>query len=111
MNSTLKLKQTDPHDVLAARTDEALVEVYEQITRANEKLSQGVPDAVPPPSDPLIPADPLRAVSRDRRALSRPIGLVLTAFISVVVITLLSSYGAATKSIIVRWVAQLIPMS
>jgi uncharacterized protein YhaN len=111
MNSTLNLKQTDQHDVPTARTDEALVEVYEQIKRANEKLSPREPDAVPPPSDPLIPVDTLRAALRDRRALSRPIGLALTAFISVVVITLLLSYGAATKSIIVRWVAQLVPMS
>jgi hypothetical protein len=112
MDSTPNLKRTDPYDVLTARADEALALIYDHITRADEQPSQRKHDAEPHLSDPQIPVDTSRpSISRDRRALSVPIGFLLAAFISVAVIASLSFYRDATKSIIFRWVLQLIPMS
>jgi hypothetical protein len=112
MDSTPNVRQADPHDVLTARADQALAEIYERMTRPDEQPSQAEPDAVPHPSDPQIPVDTFSpATSRDGRV--RPAGAVLflAASICIAVVALQSSYGDAAKLIFVRWLPQLTPTS
>jgi hypothetical protein len=112
MDSTPNLKQNDPHDVLTAREDEALEQIYEQITRAEKQLSQRKHDTEPHFSDPQLPIDTLRpSLSRNRRALGGHNGLLLAAFIFVAVTASLWFYRDAANSIIVQWVPQLISIS
>lgn len=109
MDSIPNLTRTDPHDVPIARADEALALIYDHITRSDEQPSQRKYDVEPHLSDPQIPVSTSRpSISRDRRALSGPIGFLLAVSISVAAIASLSFYRDATKSIIVRWVSQLI---
>jgi hypothetical protein len=112
MDSTPNLKLADPPDVLTERTDEALAQIYEQITRAGKQPSQPAYDSVPHPSDPQLPVDTFRpAASRGRRTRRQAVGLLLAASIGGAVIASQSSYGGAAKLIFARWVPQLIPMS
>jgi hypothetical protein len=104
MDTTLNPKQTDPRHVLAARADEEIAHVYEQITRAEEQLFKLEHDAA-------RPAVPGKRPSLGGQAVRGFTGLMLTACICVAAIVWQSSYGDAAKQIIARWTPQLVPTS
>src|SRR5262249_3737167 len=112
MDSTPNLKQAEPDDVLTVRAEQALTQIYEEITRADKQPSQPEYEAVLHPLDAQISVDTVRAgTSRDGRARRGIVGLLLAAVIGVAAIASQSSYGDATKLIVVRWVRQLVPTS
>jgi hypothetical protein len=123
-DTTLSPKQIDPRHVVAARADEALANVYKQITRvdeeiarAQEQLSKREQDATRHPSDPpQTRMDRSRPVIRGNRpslggrVVRAFIGLTLAACIGVIAIAWQSpSYGNAARQIIARWAPQLAP--
>jgi hypothetical protein len=123
-DTTLSPKQIDPRHVVAARADEALAHVFEQITRvdeeiarAQEQLSKRDQDATRYPSDPPhTRMDRSRPVIRGNRpSLGGRVvrgfaGLILATCVGVAAIAWQSpSYGDAARQIIARWAPQLAP--
>jgi hypothetical protein len=113
MSSTLNPGTTNPDAVLAARADERLTHVYEQIARADEQLARVTEqlskmdhDAVHHPS--TIPAP---QPSRGRPALRGFVGLLLAACIGAAAFVSQSSYGEAARLTIAQWAPQLVSTS
>ncbi len=101
-------KQTDPPDLAVA----ALMDAYEQIGRADERVFESEQDAARHPSDQQNrPAVPDRRSSRGRPALLGLIGLLLAACVCVAAFAWRSSYGDAAKLIITRWIPQRVSTS
>src|SRR5258705_4547599 len=111
MDTTLDPKQTDPHHVLAARTDEQIAHAYEQITRAAEQIA-GTNEQLS-----RLEHEAARRRSRGNRRSLRGraarafTGLMLTACICVAAIVWQSSYGDAIRQFLVRWPPQLVAPS
>ena len=108
INSMPNPKQTDPPDLAVA----ALMDAYEQIGRADERVFESEQDAARHPSDQQNrPAVPDRRSSRGRPALLGLIGLLLAACVCVAAFAWRSSYGDAAKLIITRWIPQRVSTS
>jgi hypothetical protein len=120
-DTTLNPKSSDPRQVMVARVDEKLADVFEQITRVDEEIARAEQqlskrdDAARHPSDhPQTRMNTFRpAVSSNRpslggRAARGFIGLTLIACIAVAAFAWQSpSYGDAARQIIARWAPQL----
>jgi hypothetical protein len=108
INSMPNPKQTDPPDLAVA----ALMDAYEQIGRADERVFESEQDAARHPSDQQNrPAFPNRRSSHGRPALLGLIGLLLAACVCVAAFAWRSSYGDAAKLIITRWIPQRVSTS
>ena len=118
MESSVNIRQTDPHDVnpglstqeieLVSRADERLAHAHEQIAhadeqlaRVNEQISKLEHDAPRKKS-----AKRLRRPSRGRPALRGFVGLLLAAGICIAALAW-QSYGETAKLMISRWAPQL----
>jgi hypothetical protein len=122
-DTTLNPKSSDPRQVMVARVDEKLADVFEQITRVDEEIARAEQqlskrdDAARHPSDhpqtrmnTFRPAVPGNRPSLGGRAVRAFVGLMLAACIGVVAIAWQSpSYGDAARQIIARWAPQLAP--
>jgi hypothetical protein len=122
-DTTLNPKQSDPRHVMAARADEKLAHVYEQITRVDEEIARAEEqlskrhDAVRHPSDypqthrnTFRPAVLANRPSLGRRSVRGFIGLALAACIGVAAFAWQSPYyGEAARQVIARWAPQLAP--
>ena len=122
-DTTLNPKSSDPRHVIAARVDEKLAHVYEQITRVDEEIARAEAqlskrdDAARHPSDhpqthmnTFRPAVPGKRPSLGGRAVRAFIGLTLAACIGFIAIAWQSpSYGDAARQIVARWAPQLAP--
>jgi predicted FMN-binding regulatory protein PaiB len=113
MNSTLNPIPGGPDTILAARADERLAHVYEQIAQADEQLARVTEhlskmehDAVQHPS----------AVARLQPSHSSPalrgiVGLALAACIGGAAYAAQSSYGEAARVTIAQWAPNLVSTS